>query len=76
MGERDVVRFTNDPKKGCRLEQIATLEPPVKRDPNSTGGNAAFDVGWYDAARSRVVCHYDEDDAATFALDLGALFVS
>lgn len=76
MGERDIVRFSFEPKKGYRLEQVAMLEPPVTRDPRDTGGNAAFDVGWYDAAHTRVVCHYDEDDEATFALDLGTLFRS
>lgn len=75
VSEPEVVRLR---RRGDRytLTVVGTFEPPISRDPNSTGGNAAFDFGWFDAASGRYVAHFEDDARWTFALELSALFDS
>ena len=73
MGEREVVLLRRG-KDGYVLKKVATFEAVHQRGPHDTGGNASFDVGWFDPKTARFIAHLPEDASMNFALDLGALF--
>ncbi len=71
--EQEVVRMRRG-KDSYTFTKVGTFDKVHQRGPNDTGGNASFDVGWFDPARARFVAHLDDDAAASFGMDLSALF--
>lgn len=73
VGEPEVVRLRRE-GDAYTLTVVGTFEPPIQRDPHSTGGNASFDLGWFDAGSGRYVAHFEGDASLTFGMELAGFF--